>query len=168
MSGVGVLLYMDALTIAGAGVMLSAKVGKEFFVEQRKKDVITQQKQWIEKLGSSADIAALTEAQTAQGLRTQVRAKMLGAFVGLGGGFMTLPFISGHTSDGVVLKTVIVGAFLGWTAAKAIERRAQQRIPLYDTANTVADSIVQQNLKHKIIQRRENTTVPPPLPFNLS
>lgn len=168
MSGVGVLLYMDALTVAGAGVMLSAKIGQEFFVEQRKQDVITQQKHLIQKVGSSADAITLTEAQKAQGLRARVRAKMLGAFVGLGGGFMTLPFISGHTSDGVILKTVIVGVFLGWTVAQAIEDRAKKRIALYDTANAVADSIVEQSLKQKVAQRRENSVVPPPLPFKAS
>lgn len=168
MSGVGVLLYLDALTVAGAGVMLSAKIGQEFFVEQRKKDVIIQQKQWVQKQGFAADAAIIAEAQKAQELRTRVRVKMLGAFVGLGGGFMTLPFISGHTSDGVILKTVIVGIFLGWSAAHAIEKRAKKRIALYDTANTVADSVVEQNLKQNIIQRRKNSSTPPPLPLKMS
>lgn len=156
----GMLAASNPVVAVGLAVMVSARMGGEWVVETLKKNVIAQQKEMVQQVGDASSVDLMNEAEQSQSIRLKARTAMCSAYIVVGGSALLAPLLTSNPTKGMFVASAFIGAVAGFTAGRAIEQLARNKVRFYDNAPGVATAVMEAALKDKVLgQRTKNNDV---------
>lgn len=156
----GMLAASNPVVAVGLAVMVSARMGGEWVVETLKKNVIAQQKEMVQQVGDASSVDLMNEAEQSQSIRLKARTAMCSAYIVVGGSALLAPLLTSNPTKGMFVASAFIGAVAGFTAGRAIEQLARNKVRFYDNAPGVATAVMDAVLKDKVLgQRTKNNDV---------
>jgi len=149
----GAFMSVSAVTTVGVVTLCAAQLAKEFFEQKGRRDVMLKQRNIAQQFGTPNDVDTINQALDSDAKQNALGNKMATATVLIASAIGLSPFlVASNPPSGVFVGTIIVGAFAGLRAARAIEKKEQSDIRFYGVQPIVAENVVSSILKERGIQ----------------
>lgn len=147
------LMSVSPVATAGLVTYCAARTAGQIVKRIGRRNVMLEQRKIAQQFGTPNDVDVINQALDSEAKHNTVRNKMFGAFVSVPAAIVTSAYLVGtEASSDIFVGAITVGAFAGFFAARAVEKKAESKIRFFGVQPIVAENVVASLLKERGIQ----------------